>query len=73
MKTEKDSNTSENSFLVKIKYRKNSSWQGSVQWIETGKSQNFKSCLELIRLMDIAMNSDDEEAENNKIGWDAVE
>ena len=50
---------SENSFLIKIKYRQNSSWQGTVQWIETGKIQNFKSCLELIRLMDIAVTSGD--------------
>ena len=56
---EKDLLNSENSFLIKIKYRQNSSWQGTVQWIETGKTQNFKSCLELIRLMDIAVTSGD--------------
>jgi len=59
----KDIKSSENSFLVKIKYRQNSSWQGTVQWIETGKTQNFKSCLELIRLMDIAVNPEDEISE----------
>ena len=56
----KDLINSEKSFLVKIKYRQNSSWQGTVQWIETGKTQNFKSCLELIRLMDIAVASGDD-------------
>ena len=56
---EKDLINSENSFLVKIKYRQNSSWQGTLQWIETGKTQNFKSCLELIRLMDLAVTSGD--------------
>ena len=66
MNTEKDMNTSENSFLVKIKYRKNSSWQGSVQWIESGKSQNFKSCLELIRLMDLAVNTGVETEESGE-------
>jgi len=55
---EKEVKNSENSFLVKIRYRQNSSWQGTVQWIETGKTQNFKSCLELIRLMDIAANTE---------------
>ena len=55
---EKDLTNSENSFLIKIKYRQNSSWQGTVQWIETGKTQNFKSCLELIRLMDLAVTSE---------------
>jgi len=46
---------SENSFLVNIKYRQNASWQGTVQWVESGKTQNFKSCLELIRLIDMAV------------------
>jgi len=55
-----DLKSSENSFLVKIKYRQNSSWQGTVQWVETGKVQNFKSCLELIRLMDLAVISSEE-------------
>ena len=58
---EKDIKGSENSFLVNIKYRQNSSWQGTVQWIETGKIQNFKSCLELIRLMDLAVSSENSE------------
>ena len=48
---------SENSFLVNIKYRQNSSWQGTVQWVESGKTQNFKSCLELIRLIDTAVGA----------------
>ena len=63
---DKKSKSSENSFLVKIKYRQNSSWQGTVQWIETGKTQNFKSCLELIRLMDLAVISSDEANETDE-------
>jgi len=65
----KNITAADNSFLIKIKYRQNSSWQGTVQWIETGKTQNFKSCLELIRLMDMAVTSDKETGENNKIDW----
>ena len=56
-KEKQNTNTSENSFLVSIKYRQNSSWQGTVQWVETGKTQNFKSCLELIRLIDMAVGA----------------
>ncbi|MCL2814509.1 MAG: hypothetical protein FWD23_07905 [Oscillospiraceae bacterium] len=62
MSTEKEK-ISESTFLVKIKYRQNSTWQGSVQWLEAGKTQNFKSCLELMRLMDMAVTSEEEEAE----------
>ena len=69
MQGEKDLKTADSSFLIKIKYRQNSSWQGTVQWIETGKSQNFKSCLELIRLMDTAVNSDKENDGNEEKSW----
>jgi len=68
MQDKNDVNISENSFLVQIRYRQNSSWQGNVQWIETGKTQNFKSCMELIRLIDTAVLSETEEKE--KIVWD---
>jgi len=73
MQGDKNQKNTDNSFLVKIKYRQNSSWQGTVQWVETGKTQNFKSCLELIRLMDIAVNSNknkDENEENGGFDWD---
>jgi len=69
MQGEKDLKAADSSFLIKIKYRQNSSWQGTVQWIETGKSQNFKSCLELIRLMDIAVNSDKENKPDEEKSW----
>jgi len=69
MQGEKDLKTADSSFLIKIKYRQNSSWQGTVQWIETGKTQNFKSCLELIRLMDIAVNSGKDNKDNEENNW----
>ena len=66
-KEKQNINTSENSFLVSIKYRQNSSWQGTVQWVETGKTQNFKSCLELIRLIDMAVGApENKENQENK-------
>jgi len=70
MDTENEPKVSENTFLVKIKYRQNSSWQGSVQWVEGGKTQNFKSCLELMRLMDTAVLSGGEGSKTAEIGWD---
>jgi len=69
MDTEK---VSENTFLVKIKYRQNSSWQGSVQWVEAGKTQNFKSCLELMRLMDTAGITSDESSKAAAADWDSA-
>lgn len=45
-------------FIIKVKYRQNASWQGSIQWVEGGVEKNFRSTLELIKLMDEAMGSD---------------
>ncbi|MEA5012133.1 MAG: hypothetical protein VB100_10495 [Angelakisella sp.] len=44
-------------FVVQVRYRQNATWQGSVKWVDTGKSQNFRSTLELINLMEGALQS----------------
>ena len=41
-------------FIVQIHFRQNASWQGTVQWVEQGKSKHFRSALELIKLIDEA-------------------
>ncbi len=38
-------------FAVRILFRQNSSWQGSVTWVEGKREQTFRSALELILLM----------------------
>lgn len=43
-------------FVVHVMYRQHSTWQGSVTWAETGEKANFRSALELIKLMDSAMD-----------------
>lgn len=43
------------SFLVEIKFRQNNCWQGTVQWLEGQKTCSFRSMLELLRLMDEAL------------------
>ena len=47
-----------NTFIIRVQHRQNASWQGSVQWVEGGKEQHFRSALELIKLMDSAAGSD---------------
>ncbi|MDD3242612.1 MAG: hypothetical protein PHD32_02675 [Eubacteriales bacterium] len=42
-------------FVVKVQYRQNATWQGSIQWLEANLTRNFRSTLELIRLMDEAV------------------
>lgn len=45
----------EATFVVKVLFRQNASWQGSVTWKETGLDQNFRSVLELLLLIDDAL------------------
>ena len=47
------------SFIVNILQQQNSTWQGTVTWVDENKTQNFRSALELIRLIDSTMESAD--------------
>ena len=42
-------------FVVKIEYCQNETWQGKVVWAEENRTERFRSMLELIKLMDEAM------------------
>ena len=43
-------------FAVRILFRQNASWQGSITWLEGEMEQSFRSVLELILLMDSALS-----------------
>ena len=43
-------------FSIRIIFRQNSSWQGLLRWWEWGEERSFRSVLELIMLMDDALN-----------------
>ena len=42
-------------FVVEVVDQQNASWQGTVKWLNTGKKENFRSALELLRLIDSAL------------------
>lgn len=42
-------------FLVRIQYRQNTTWQGTIQWLDGKKSKHFRSLMELIMLIQEAM------------------
>ncbi|GHU36982.1 hypothetical protein FACS1894105_08260 [Clostridia bacterium] len=65
---EKFANEESVNFLVKIDYRRNATWQGQITWLESNKKENFRSCLELVRLIDQAVNvsADAKVAKDNK-------
>lgn len=59
---------SQETFVVSIMYNQNATWQGSVDWINSKnqkRTQYFRSALELIRLIDSTMASEEP-------GWQEV-
>ncbi len=42
-------------FSIRILFRQNASWQGSILWIEGNEEESFRSVLELIFLIDSAL------------------
>ena len=47
-------------FMVHVKFRQNSTWQGNVSWLERDRQQRFQSALELLKLMDSVLSEEDE-------------
>lgn len=42
-------------FMVQVQFRQNSTWQGTITWIDEKRTQRFRSTLEMIKLMDNAL------------------
>lgn len=51
-------------FIVDIKDNQNATWQGSLSWVQGNKKENFRSALELIKLIDSAIEK--EQKDNNE-------
>lgn len=49
-----------NTFIIRIISEENSTWQGQIEWIDEKQTQNFRSMLELIRLIDTAVSQEPE-------------
>jgi len=50
-----DSSSTKGTFEITIKFMQNSTWQGQIKWIEKNQNQNFRSALEMLKLMDEAL------------------
>lgn len=46
----------EATFLVSVRFRQNSTWQGEMFWVEGGEIQDFSSTLDLIKIMDAILS-----------------
>jgi hypothetical protein len=45
-------------FATKVLFRQNTSWQGSVSWMEGQREETFRSVLELLLLIDSAISAE---------------
>lgn len=48
-------------FQIRVLFRQNASWQGNLVWIDRQMDAQFRSVLELVRLMDSALSSGEED------------
>ncbi|MDL2224917.1 hypothetical protein LJC20_01745 [Eubacteriales bacterium OttesenSCG-928-M02] len=47
-------------FVVQIQYQQNATWQGTVVWADKDIQKPFRSALELIKLIDGALEEENE-------------
>ncbi|HHY63462.1 MAG TPA: hypothetical protein GX501_00290 [Clostridiaceae bacterium] len=64
-----NANTGKATFIIKVLFRQNATWQGKIQWVEKNKTQNFRSDLEMLKLMDDALKISDND-EDDTAKWD---
>lgn len=53
-------------FIVHVQFRQNATWQGTIQWVDMNKTQSFRSTLEMIKLIDEALD----DGGSMKISWE---
>ena len=44
-------------FKIRVRFRRNADWQGSVMWLETRSEENFRSVLELMTIIRQALGA----------------
>ena len=49
------SSTGKGTFIIKVEYCRNNTWQGNVTWVDESKKLTFRSALELMKLMNGAL------------------
>lgn len=54
-------------FTIQVQFRQNATWQGTIAWMESKKIQQFRSALEMIKLMDNALS---ESGSGDDVNWE---
>ena len=58
---------SKSTFEITVKFRQNATWQGQILWAERNLRQNFRSVLEMLKLMDEALSAGGEKPDS--VSW----
>ena len=64
---QRDIGSTKGTFEITVKFMQNSTWQGQIHWVEKNQKQNFRSALEMLKLMDEALTDDGEDSQG--INW----
>ena len=57
------------SFIVRVQHRQNSSWQGTLTWMERDKTVHFRSIWEMIKLVESALNENGSMENSSEPSW----
>ena len=60
---QRDVGSTKGTFEISVKFMQNSTWQGQIHWVEKNVKQNFRSALEMLKLMDEALTGADEDSQ----------
>lgn len=52
-------------FIIKVMDQQNATWQGSVTWVDEQREQYFRNTLELLKLIDGALEKRNDDEENS--------
>ena len=52
-------------FIIIVMDQQNATWQGSVTWVDEQREQYFRSTLELLKLIDGALEKRNDDEENS--------
>ena len=55
-------------FEITVRFRQNATWQGHILWTEKNQKQNFRSVLEMLKLMDEALTEG--EVDIKPVSWE---
>jgi len=64
-----DEKTPRSTFVVNVLFRQNATWQGTINWVDKKQTKRFRSSLELMRLIDEALETEFG-ADEEYTGWE---